>query len=160
MKVVVTTHGVDRCVMDFEDVAMRADMPFPALEEVIGTMREIEKVVFSSQGRRGGGSWAQLQPATVARKARLGLDPRILRATQRLYDAMTDRNSDDQDFTMTPTGFVWMITVPYAGVQQSGGGKSNLPARPYLRFSSNDRREFARIIAKYTVGPVKGKRSA
>lgn len=84
--------GMTAAIQRVDDVGDRARAPEPALRAA-GTRRDLqesEKRRFSH--RRG---WARLTPRWAAEKRRRGLDPRVLRATGRLYSALVNAVRSD-----------------------------------------------------------------
>jgi phage gpG-like protein len=65
----------------FNRFAARAMDMSPAFHQVAGILRDATAENFATRGVSGGSRWRDLAPSTRARKARLGLDPRILRET-------------------------------------------------------------------------------
>jgi phage gpG-like protein len=129
----------------------------PALELVADDLFRVVEQNFESQGRRGGGSWAHLDPHTVAQKAREGLDSRILIATEALLDSMTVRGDPAMDLRITNRSLTLESNLPYAHVQDSGGGPSDLPARPYADFTPYDLRRWVRICEDYLIERMGGR---
>jgi phage gpG-like protein len=123
----------------------------PALELVADDLLHAIEMNFEGQGRRGGGSWKQLSPSWAARKNELDLDPRILHATEALRDSMTVRGDPAMDLRITNRSITLDSRLPYARVQDEGGGKSKLPARPYADFTEGDVNRWSRIIEEYLI---------
>jgi len=121
----------------------------PALELVAEDMMEIVDVNFGSQGRRGGGSWKQLDDYTVERKLHDGELPLILIATSALRDSMTLRGDPNMDLKITRREVRLSSKLPYANVQNVGGGPSHLPARPFATFVKGDVRHWVKICENY-----------
>ena len=69
-----------------DGIERRAEDMTPALEAIYKSFRATERGLFSSNGGRA--QWAPLTPAYARRKAKLGLDPRTMRATGELYRAL------------------------------------------------------------------------
>jgi len=133
----------------------------PALELVADDMMNVIDINFGSQGRRGGGSWKQLDPYTVERKTREGQLPLILIATSALRDSMTLRGDPDMDLKVTRDEIRLASNLPYANVQDKGGGEADLPARPFATFIDSDVRHWARICEDYLIEAMNaGKRAA
>jgi phage gpG-like protein len=66
----------------------------PALERVANDILRVTAIQFRSQGRRTGGSWKALSDEWVARKLRMGLDPRIGFGTGALERSLTSREDE------------------------------------------------------------------
>src|ERR1041385_3006828 len=99
----------------------------PVMVAVLDEMRRIAGATMDSQGRRGGGSWAFLQPETIRRKARAGLDPRIERATGLLYESLTRAAHPNQIAEVSRSDAALGSNLPYARAQSKG--TRTLPAR-------------------------------
>jgi len=127
----------------------------PALELVADDLMEVIDINFGSQGRRGGGSWKQLDPYTVERKLHEGELPLILIATSALRDSMTLRGDPNMDLRVSRTEVSLASKLPYANVQDKGGGRSDLPARPFATFLDSDVRHWARLCEDYLMGAMK-----
>ena len=112
-----------------------------AWELILEMFFGIEEATFSSQGRRGGGSWAQDTPEWLARKAREGLDPRINFATTALYTAMTTRGAEGQIIEVLPQSLKFGTDLPQAGPSQAN--------RPFIKTTETDRLRMREIIAAH-----------
>jgi phage gpG-like protein len=131
----------------------------PALELVARDLMEVIDINFGSQGRRGGGSWKQLNPETLARKVREGELPLILIATSALRDSMTLYRDPNMDLRVTRDFIELSSRLDYANVQDRGGGPSDLPARPYADFLQSDVDHWAEICAQYLTDAMRVGRS-
>jgi len=135
----------------------------PAMEIIAVEMANVAKETFESQGRRGGGSWQFLSPERVHEKEREGLDPRILYATHRLFQSMTEIGSSEnivQIQKINPDDYSVALgtEVPYARVMWSGSSKRHIPARKFYKAIPTDRLRFVRILQQwfwdaYAAGP-------
>lgn len=123
----------------------------PAMELVADDLLLAIEQNFESQGRRGGGSWKPDSTEWANRKAAAGLDPRILHATEALRDSMTVRGDPAMDLHITNKQIRLDSFLEYAAVQQYGGGRSKLPARPYARFTQHDVDDWAHIVEEYLI---------
>jgi phage gpG-like protein len=104
----------------------------------------VERSQFDSEGRTGSGGWAPLKPRTVASKAARGLDPRILRATERLRKSLTNKTSSDQQFEYDSDSMSFGTRVPYARYHQTGTRR--MPARKPVELSERNRRKVIKIV--------------
>lgn len=128
----------------------------PALWEVREDMFRVIRATFTGQGRRGGGSWKALDPATAARKARLGLDPRILFARGRLYDSFTRRGSRFMRSHVTNEEIFLDSTLPYADTHQFGDPERGIPARPFIDFTPVDRNRWVKMCERSLMEAMRG----
>ncbi len=97
---------------------------------------------------RGGpavGGWKPDAPSTVARKIRLGLDPRVMHETGRLRASLTNKDHPDHVFRATRSGLVISTKVPYAGDLLDGG-------RPPVIVSKTATDRAAKMISDYILG--------
>lgn len=118
----------------------------PAFNRVATYLMDITGKQFSSQGRRGGGRWRPLTEEWLRRKIAKGGDPRILHFRGALRNSVTVPKARGQVLKIGPTSLEFGSKLPYAAVQQFGGGKSNLPARPFLRTTASDRAHMRDVI--------------
>jgi phage gpG-like protein len=107
-------------------------------------LQSVERSQFDSEGRTGSGGWAPLKPRTVATKAARGLDPRILRATNRLRKSLTNKTSPDAIFEFDADSMFFGTRVPYAAFHQTGTRR--MPARKPVELSERSRRKVVKII--------------
>jgi phage gpG-like protein len=139
----IKTHNVDRAVAKFERMADAAIDTRPAMETIAGLMMGIIKATFESQGRRGGGSWAQLSTEWLLRKQRLGLDPRIGFAWHRLVEAFGTPGAPHQILEIGRHNVTIESDLPYAATQQAH--------RPFIRFTMRDRLEMSQVVTDHLV---------
>lgn len=116
----------------------------PALSIIADEMMDSIRATFESQGRRGGGSWKALDPATVKRKAAAGLDPRILIATGELMDSMTVRGDPNQILRIGRAHVELSSRLADAPVHQYGN--EHVPARPFIKITTGDRKRWVNVV--------------
>ena len=138
---------VERELLRLSDAA--ADMR-PAGERFMEYMRSVERTQFDSQGRTGSGGWAPLKPRTVASKAARGLDPRILRATDRLRKSLTNKTSPDHIEEINADSFFFGSRVSYGSFHQTGTRR--MPQRRPVELSERNRRAVVKIIQSHLIG--------
>lgn len=133
-------------------VSENVTRPQKSFLHVAEYLRHVMEARFDSQGRRGGGSWKKISASWRARKAQLGLDPRILHATLRLRRSLTQQGHADQVVITRRHELLFGTDVPYAAVQDR--------KRPILKLTPGDRRELAKTITDEFVSPFRyrGKR--
>jgi phage gpG-like protein len=119
-----------------------------ALNEVADDMMYVISRTFTSQGRRGGGSWQFITEDWAKVKEKKGWDPRILFAQDSLYNSFT-RRGGQQILEIDDDTISLDSEVEYAHVHQEGGGPKNLPARPYIDFRSRDVEKWVGICEKH-----------
>jgi phage gpG-like protein len=113
-------------------------------------MTRVIAVNFSSEGRRGGGSWAQLDEEYEKRKLAKGYPDKILQARRRLINSVTKPKSRNQELDIGDDYLDLSSRLEYAAAHQFGiPGK--LPARPYLSFVAGDVERWAKICEEYLI---------
>lgn len=142
-------------------VEQRTLHPRPAFARIGEQMLLAEKHLFDSEGAYAGRHWRPDLPTTLAEKARLGLDPRVLHATRRLRRSLTQRGNPDQIRKSTDHGVEFGTRVRYAKYQTSGhyqktGRKEapitvhrRVPPRPPVQFGHAQHRQFERTISRW-----------
>lgn len=128
----------------------------PALTLVREDMFRVIRAQFTSQGRRGGGSWKFLDPKTIERKINKGLDPRILMARHRLMDSFTKRKSRYMRSKVTKDRITLSSTLPYADTHQYGDEDRGIPARPFIKFLPNDRKRWVTMCERQIMEAMRG----
>lgn len=157
VKILMTSHGFEYLEQDIMASANRARFLEPALYEIADDMMDKTKIQFSSQGRRGGGSWAMDSREWEDRKNNMGLDPLILVATGRLRGSVTEKGHPDQLLEVDHNTLRFGSTVDYADTHQRGGRGKNfaIPARPFIQFVPGDTARWSQIISTHIVDPMK-----
>jgi hypothetical protein len=135
--------GIQRVSRRFNRLGAAAVNMAPAWEEILQYFFYIEDEVFTSQGRRGGGSWAEDTPEWLAQKARLAWDPRINFATWALYDAMTVLGAPGQIIEEDGPTFRFGTDLPQAGPSQKH--------RPFIKLMPQDRFIMADLIGRHFI---------
>ena len=123
-------------------MAGRADDLAPAMESVLDGILESARKQFDTEGGHGSGGWDALAESTVERKAREGLDSRILHATLDLRRSLTERGGANVAIPQRD-GLIVDTTVPYA--------KYLKDKRPLIQPTELERRGWIRSIQKYIV---------
>lgn len=116
----------------------------PALRSIASFMRLTELQRFDRQGP----GWARLKPATVERKVRAGLDPRILRATEEMRQSLVGRGTGHVE-EVTAASLRFGTTVPYAKFHQTG--TSRMPQRRVVDFTEAQKREITKRLQRWIV---------
>lgn len=115
------------------------------LKPVSGKVHDMLMRAIDYQYGRGGpaiGGWKPDAPSTVARKARLGLDVRVMHETGRLRASLTRKDHPGHVFVATRSGLYITTSVPYAGHLLDGG-------RPPVIVSRNAAEKAAKLIRDY-----------
>ena len=157
---IIDLSDVVRVAEKFKASADFAEHMKPVMENVATDMLRVTQAVFSSNGRRGGGSWARLKPDTVKKKG----DTEILRTehanpgyssigNNALYRSVTEREAEFGVLHTTNFTVEYGTDRPYAGVHQQGSLKRNIPARPFLRFTAFDISRWSKWVEDWTMQP-------
>lgn len=138
---------VDRELLRFADRAVDAT---PAWAQIIIDLAHLEHEQFASEGALASAGWAPLAPATVARKAAAGLDPRILHATGKLAASLTEPlGGGDAIREVAPDEMRFGTTVPYARFHQLG--TERMPQRRPIELRERDRRALVQTLQRFLV---------
>lgn len=144
MDLFITING-DRAVQEkFLSMGSRAANARPAMQQVAMFILETMDRIFETQGRHAGQVWAPVTAEWQERKARLGLDPRILHATLALRDSMSNLEDPNQFLRVTNRSVTLTSTLPYAEAQNR--------ARRFAVIAEEDRFVIRKIIEDYLVG--------
>jgi hypothetical protein len=116
---------------------------------------QAEREQFDSEGLSGSGGWAPLKPRTIARKAALGLDSRILRETQALFRSVTEQSSPDAVFDVNADSMVFGTSDRKAIFHQKGTDR--MPKRKVVDLTERNRRAVVKIVQAAMMSRAKGK---
>lgn len=160
--------GVPLITRRFVRFAENATDMSDAFREVVGILSRATAQNFATRGVSGGSRWRDLKPATVQRKAQLGLDPRILFATERLYHSLVGSSSlygarstrtgrfapggKDHIEEIGPDEMKWGSTVEYGKFHQSKAPRTRIPYRPPVRLNAKDKRAIVTAIQRGLLG--------
>lgn len=122
--------------------------PKEGFEEVAALLRAIVEVQFETEGGHASGGWPKLAESTVKRKARLGQDPHILRATDRLREALTRKFDPEHIERLSEDSLTFGATVPYGIYHQSSRPRTKLPFRPPIALTEGDKRDIVKTFQK------------
>lgn len=141
-----------------------AEDTFPVVQRVIMDMLRVEGILFRSNGRRGGGSWAHLRPNTVKKKG----NTKILRTSgsnpgysvvdqfenaNTLFNSLVMRGAPFQILEFTKDHIEFGTERPGASAHQFGNPRKHVPARPIIRFLPEDYDRWAGFYARHTMRP-------
>lgn len=148
MQFFVEAMGIRQVETRFERMGAAAVSAEPAMELVLKDLYRIFDATFQSEGRRGGGSWAQDTDAWLKRKIGMGLDPRIGHATLALRDSMSKPDDPNQEVEISANFVRLASTLPYAATEQRH--------RPFVKLTRTDRERLRLIIRDYLAAAWKG----
>jgi len=158
MRFEVVIFGDKVVATQFTRMGQRAANAAPALRNVGEYLMQVTDTQFSSQGRRGGGSWAKLSPQWLFRKQRLGHDPRILHMSGALRRSVTKWNARGSTHQVSNTQLIFGTNLPYAGRHQFG--YETTPKRQFLKVTDRDRVHMRNLIRDHLMEAWRGGRLA
>ncbi len=125
----------------------------PAWPLVADLVRGIAREQFESAGARGAsGPWPVLADDYAKAKAKRYPGQPILRATNRLYNSLTDPLGENSVFDPQPKKLTLGTRVEYAIYHQSSGPRARLPRRPIFDFvPGQDDRAIAGVLNRYAI---------
>lgn len=136
--------------------ARRAGNTLPAMKAVEVLLEEKERELFESEGGSGRhGGWQELADTTKASKESQALYPETLRATDALYDSLTDGSNENAIRQIGPGFLRFGTKLAYGAIQASGfTGRSGkeVPARRPIDWTQKDRAEVLAIISEWITG--------
>lgn len=155
---IITTDDAAKVSNRLNRYAHRAQNTLPVMEDIALDMLRVEGLIFSSNGRRGGGSWKQLKKDTVRKKGSV----QILRTSEAkpgysfpgndaLHESLTRKDAPYQIRIVSRRGIEFGTSVPGAAAQQAGAPSKGIPPRPFLRFLQTDIDRWDRMILDYLV---------
>lgn len=144
---ILDTGDADRLAVKLTESAEAATSFAEPFLEIELDMYRIEKAIFSSGGRRGGGSWKKLADSTAKRKG----DVKILRDTDALYNSLTEPDAPYQILDITPHMLVFGTERPYSVVHQMGSTAAGVPRRPFIKFLPTDIDRWSRLLLSHVM---------
>lgn len=124
----------------------------PAWEKIVSMMKDDIQEQFDTEGRSMSGGWEPLKPVTIENKARQGLRPEIMRATDRLMESLTDERGSDQTLVIERFGFEFKSLVDYGAYHMGPSKDGTRPARPPVDFTEAQRRKYVKVLQAYLMG--------
>lgn len=155
----ISLFGDQQFDRELRRVGERGEDMSPAFGSIFDRLREINSEQMRSQGARSGEPYAPLKPATVAMKAKAGLDPDIEFATHELFNAMTGHTDPNQEVIIEHDWAVFRVLGDlaeggpggYGPVQQQGSLDGSLPPRPVFRLIQKDRVDIVKEMQRYVI---------
>lgn len=132
----------------FERFADRSIAAAPAFQKIADNFRGYERRLFDTQGASGGVRWDDLAESTCKAKAARDLDPRVLRATNRLRNSLVLKRSLDHEEEVTDSFLLFGSKLDYAGPHQKGRG---VPMRKPLQYTEAQKRRIVKTLQRYIV---------
>ncbi len=148
----ITDDGTAKILIDkFIASGERAVDIQPILEIISLEMMDITNTNFTSEGRRGGGSWKRLAPSTIDKKG----SSQILVDTGDLVESLTEPDHSMQILNIGLESIEYGTERPWAFVHQHGRRDQSIPARPFLRFLPTDAAKWRDQIGDYILRPFR-----
>ena len=139
----ITEAGGDRIRFKINTMAARAKNLTPAYKTFGEYRRRRHTAIFNSQRSPYDEKWSALKPSTIARKRKIGADPRILHASLKLRNSFYTKP--------TPRKIEWGYSAPY--VQYHVKGTKRLPIRLPLEdkrgLAPRDMKRYKKLLAEY-----------
>lgn len=145
---------VERQLLRFSE---NLEAPGEQLEEIAVLLGEAVEKQFDTEGGHASGGWKALTEERVATKARLGLDPRILRATSALFDSLTRKYDPRHIERLSGSSLTFGSTVSYAIFHQSSAPRAKIPYRPPIALTEQDKRNMVKVLQRSLVTRGTGK---
>lgn len=149
MQPVFILHEVDGSIAKeakrLENAGEGVNELLPVLVRISEDMMRIEKVVFDSQGRRGGGQWKPLKPETIKRKG----SNRILHYTGELEASLTEPGAPNQILRFGSQSVEFGTSDPIAAYHDQGRGSN--PRRPLIKLVPGDIKRWNKMISDYLI---------
>ena len=123
----------------------------PAYLAVVKDIKEAIEEQFAQEGARGpGGKWQDLSEPYATWKGAQEFDPgTILRATNLLYDSLTEESHPEQVMIISGGGLGFGSTSSHGAYHQQGAG--NNPVRKIFDFTELDKRGWIKQLQHYIV---------
>lgn len=145
--IIIESFGVNFLQRALLRIGTRAVASAPALEAIATLMIESERQQFETEGGHASGGWAPLAASTIEKKAKEGLDPRILHATLQLQSSLTERGNPEMILEVAPGFIRFGTTTPHARYHQDG--TSHVPQRKPIDFREIDRVAWVKILQRW-----------
>lgn len=137
---------IDRELLRFSERAV-SDMR-PAYIAIIQDIMEATTEQFDSEGGRASGGWDDLSDDYAAWKSAQDFSPgTILRATNRLFESLTQEGDEDQILAIEGQALTFGSSVSYGGFHQTGTVK--MPMRKPLEFTEIDKVGWMKQLQRY-----------
>jgi phage gpG-like protein len=141
------SFGFKHVADQFDGMARDGYSTKPAMEAVATYMFNAFDKTFTSEGRRGGGSWKQLTTKyRLWKESQPGAKRKILQFKGPLRKSMTKRRQRNQHLVITRDEVIIESTLDYAAKMQFGYSPRNVPARPFVKLTEADRRNINKIV--------------
>lgn len=147
MRLDLDTFGETQFSRELLRVGDNAKDMTPAFDAIHELLLETETKQFSTQGSAFSGGWKPLAPSTSWAKIKAGLDLRILHATLRLRDSLTQPNHPDHVYTASGDEMFVGSKVPYGKFHQTG--TERMPRRRPFQFDDSTRKQIVKLLQRH-----------
>lgn len=137
LEVRISALGEDLVRRDLLRFESNLVAPVAALQIAADALRSATEKQFDTEGGYGSGGWAPLAPSTIEQKARQGLNPKILQATDRLLKSLISKFSPDHVERLSEDSLTFGSMVDY-GVYHATGTR-RMPKRSPVAISAADK---------------------
>lgn len=144
----ITGYGETIIKRELLRFAGNVEVPEKALDAAAVILRQSTELQFDTEGGYASGGWDQLKEATSLRKARLGLDPHILRATDRLKESLTRKFDPDHIERSSGDSLTFGSRVRYGIYHQSSLPRHKIPYRPPIALTEGDKRRMVKDMQR------------
>jgi phage gpG-like protein len=139
----VKVEGDTRAELSLISLGRRARELHPVSGQIQRVYLRSEQERFSRQGP----GWPPLKTETADRKAREGLPPSMLRATDRLYRSLTTMFGPDQERDTEGSELKFGTTLHYAHFHDRG--TRFMPKRKLIDLTVGDREQITRLVSEH-----------
>lgn len=152
MEILIYDFGtIEKLEQKFVAGAEQAINTVGVIEEIKTDLFRIEEAVFSSQGRRGGGSWKQLKEDTIRRKS--GSTKILQGLTGALKRSVTEPDAPYQILQITNQELYFGTDRPGAAAHQFGYSPQGIPRRPFIRILPTDINRWTGLVVSHLMRP-------
>lgn len=156
LKFTGTVEGEIQLLRSFDRFTEGVTNLEPAFEEIGIDVRDILVEQFAHEGN----GWTPLTPAYAARKRRLYGDKPILRASDRMFESLTNKGAAGNITDIHPMEASYGTSVrskggfPYPRAHQTG--TSRMPQRKIFALTEANKRRITRTMQRYVVKVGRG----
>jgi len=167
----MSSFGLDMSISDSGDARMvgnrliqsgeRIATMKPVMEEIFIDMLIGNEANIRSEGRRGGGSYAQLRLNTLRKKGSAeilytrGARPNYTKlGDDTLVNSVTQLDADYQAKSVGQAHVMLGTNRPYAGAHQHGSPTRRIPRRPFLQYTQRDVDRWNYMIRRELMKPI------
>jgi hypothetical protein len=140
---VIKERGANQAARNLADMGLRARDVRPAKRSVQNVFRRAQVRHYAT---RGDGEWPSLAQSTREAKARKGLDPRVMHATNALYDSLVSATGAGSVSEARASELEFGTSVPYARFHKDGRG---VPKRDPIGLTARDREAITETLSRY-----------